>query len=793
MEILEVERTLFMNEKGEVTRLQVRWYRDQLEGGTKNDPLYWGAVTPVQLASMLRDAKGARDNWYEELFFFVIGDPKYHFPWSQKVHDLLRGERTLTAARVLREKEEGSDITFVAVNMRKPGGAGWSLKLLAPPELYDRICHNAATDPRYHSRGAQGVLEAINETWVGIPWASVLKHTKASVIRQLVAPPPQNVPTMAIVPRGPHQFFQIDLIYVHGPHVGKVANMIDMFTKFAWTFAIRDECKVGTVWDAVEPVLREEFRKANRLWGVSPDRFIVHTDNGAEFQKEFDEEVKRRGWDHRKGVALHPQAQGGVERFNRTWKSLFFAQSMYSHVGKLPFPSRLQLATRTYNERVHSVTGVTPQRLHELTGDPSTLDSEELVGIMARVVAKFDKNLEMTTEWWWTHRKEIMKEGELCRRFLLREPARIRQEYKRQRKSYRQNWSTQVYQVLRSYVGPLVTRNHPAPPGKKLIEDLNPISIPGKDQVLLHGPVYRIAAVSLDSHGNWVRDDPSEKGEMPAYGLDVMRITYLPERRYRDPLLGTPPEPTDILSKGDDDALEEELEKRPQRPPTPKPKLAGEPRHYAHRTGRMVLRAKKGPKGGGVQKEGLSPAQVETAYETLRLGKAVPYDPEEPSQYSYVPHVVDIEEFDNVSLFFGSLGEECRSLSAAVLYATRSGELTYAVLKAWYLGPHQIKPYAIILFNGNDKEALLVAEILGDGGHRDWTEDRRFFLAKVPDLPNWPKLDPTGYVAACWAEYLADKFPTFEQFQDAMDKRKLEEPTVAILERLANEGLEKTD
>lgn len=89
-----------------------------------------------------------------------------------------------------------------------------------------------------------------------------------------------------------------------------ILNIIDSYSKFVWSFALKDKTMATYV---------KVFRKLFQTEG--PPRKL-HTDNGTEFKNSFLNElcaqfnVKRRF-----GRARHPQSQGQIERFNGTLKN----------------------------------------------------------------------------------------------------------------------------------------------------------------------------------------------------------------------------------------------------------------------------------------------------------------------------------------------------------------------------------------------------------------------------------------------------------------------------------------
>ncbi|KAI3354580.1 hypothetical protein L3Q82_019085 [Scortum barcoo] len=98
-------------------------------------------------------------------------------------------------------------------------------------------------------------------------------------------------------------------------------------------------------------------------WGVSD---TITTDNGPQFvSADFTAFAEGRGIKHIRTALSHPQANGGVERFNQTLKN-----GLRAHLADgLPFPSALQSTLLHYRATPHATTGSSPALLmlgHEL-------------------------------------------------------------------------------------------------------------------------------------------------------------------------------------------------------------------------------------------------------------------------------------------------------------------------------------------------------------------------------------------------------------------------------------------
>jgi hypothetical protein len=122
--------------------------------------------------------------------------------------------------------------------------------------------------------------------------------------------------------------------------------IIDICTRFAWLFALRDKTGVSVA---------AAFRS---LFTVCGKPLIIQSDNGSEFRNiDFETLMKRAGVEHRCVTPYYPQANGAAERVIRTVKE---------HLNALckgdtsAWPHYLAEVQYGYNTTVHRRHGSTP-------------------------------------------------------------------------------------------------------------------------------------------------------------------------------------------------------------------------------------------------------------------------------------------------------------------------------------------------------------------------------------------------------------------------------------------------
>jgi transposase InsO family protein len=132
--------------------------------------------------------------------------------------------------------------------------------------------------------------------------------------------------------------------------------VIDVFSKYAWVRAVSKKDATRIV-----SALEEIFEENKRLTGRYPS--VMQSDNAREFNanivKDFFEE---HGVKQVFSPSYLPQAQGIVERFNRTLKNAIF--SNFTKRGTNQYVDILPEIVNSYNNSFHTTIKDTPARIH---------------------------------------------------------------------------------------------------------------------------------------------------------------------------------------------------------------------------------------------------------------------------------------------------------------------------------------------------------------------------------------------------------------------------------------------
>lgn len=196
-------------------------------------------------------------------------------------------------------------------------------------------------------------------------------------LHQLYAPSRKRKTIKATVVKRPFNQVGIDLIDMTSfEHNGyKYAlTAIDLFSKKGWAKSLKSKDEDASL-SAIKALLAAPgFKKTH----------VLRSDNGAEFKNE---KVARflasKGVKQVFSSADTPQANGAIERFNRTVKGL--VRRYISYTDKIDWPTQIKKLIDNYNNTRHETTGKVP---NAVAGERSTEALNETEKRLRRAVAK---------------------------------------------------------------------------------------------------------------------------------------------------------------------------------------------------------------------------------------------------------------------------------------------------------------------------------------------------------------------------------------------------------------------
>lgn len=157
-------------------------------------------------------------------------------------------------------------------------------------------------------------------------------------------------------PAGPFQHVAVDIVgpFEQGTYDCRFAiTLIDYFSKWP-EVAFASSATTDTVIAFLASIFAREGNPCT-----------ITTDNGPQFMSTaFADFLKERNIKHIRTSVYHPQANGGVERFNRVLKDCIQA----AQVAQRPWKSEVTTLLQNYSATAHATTGESPFEL--LRGRP---------------------------------------------------------------------------------------------------------------------------------------------------------------------------------------------------------------------------------------------------------------------------------------------------------------------------------------------------------------------------------------------------------------------------------------
>lgn len=275
--------------------------------------------------------------------------------------------------RLLAEQEDSDYVLLndILYSVRKPPLNAEIKERLVLPSIY----HEQVIARAHKEVGHQGIAKTMLHILEAYKWPKMKETIKEYIrtcpkclaySRKPIYTPMGEMP----VPELPNQLISMDLI---GP-----LPETEKGNKYALT--IIDHC---TGWAEVFP-LRNKTNKA--VWDAFADLYlprhgipaIILTDNGQEFCAErFREYLQQLNIKHRRITPYHPQANGKIERFNKTFKEMI-TKSIDNNPAT--WENKISDVLLAHHISVSSVTGHTPFYLtygrHPRTPLPTLLPQE---------------------------------------------------------------------------------------------------------------------------------------------------------------------------------------------------------------------------------------------------------------------------------------------------------------------------------------------------------------------------------------------------------------------------------
>lgn len=216
--------------------------------------------------------------------------------------------------------------------------------------------------------GITNFYKTIRTKYLNIKRDDVKAFIKKQVNKQLIGNYRHrtNKPIIALYP---NQLWCIDLIEIdnnlttRNKNFRYIVNVIDVFSRKLWLEPMKVKTSIST---------RNAFRKIIERAGVKPKYLI--SDNGTEFEKDFNEYCKENEIKQRFNRAYAPEANGIVERHNKEIRKLM--KNVFIENGNNVWINNIRKIENIHNETYTSSIKNIPNKVWTTRNKPYT--AEEL-------------------------------------------------------------------------------------------------------------------------------------------------------------------------------------------------------------------------------------------------------------------------------------------------------------------------------------------------------------------------------------------------------------------------------
>mgnify|MGYP001595898211 CR=1 FL=1 len=337
-------------------------------------------------------------------------------------------------------------------------------KIIVPYEYIVNFLEKLYNDPKTGLRGIDKLFKYIQERYVGISRADVEKFVKNNETNQLHLPRVKAVVNKPIISRSIGNRIHCDLIDMSkyaglNNGVNWLLTVIDAFSKFVWVVPLKNKEAI-TVADAMSDIIATMDKVPN----------VCQTDNGSEFvSAEWKYLMGRYEIIHVRAKPYHARANGAIERFNRTIKTLI-ARYM-THYNTQHYIGVLADLVLNYNNSSHSTTNHTPDYAYYRS---SKQEQKQIL----------EKQINRATK--WVSEANQLKLPTIHKGDVVRLSAEVNKEVRKNtlnRKGYDRHWSDELYRISR-----ISQSKSSAYPDIYHIEDISGLPIRGefyRDQLML--------------------------------------------------------------------------------------------------------------------------------------------------------------------------------------------------------------------------------------------------------------------------------------------------------------------
>lgn len=260
-------------------------------------------------------------------------------------------------------KEQGKLFIFVKYNGRKT-----KVEIIRPSNK-NNVLKILYEDPLTTKNGRDSFYAKVREKYANISREYTFNWLKGQENYQLHLIQPRERILRPSSDKKINSKWQIDLIDMSnysGPtnrNQKWILTVIDVFSKYAWAAEMPNK-KAFTIRENLEEILN----LGHDITGNYPD--IIQSDNGGEFiNKDMKYLLETFEIKHLRIPTYLPQANGIIERFNRTLKQMIF--SNFTKTGTTKWVDMLQIFIKSYNNSIHTTIKDKPINIHKPDRNPT--------------------------------------------------------------------------------------------------------------------------------------------------------------------------------------------------------------------------------------------------------------------------------------------------------------------------------------------------------------------------------------------------------------------------------------
>ena len=266
--------------------------------------------------------------------------------------------------------------------------------------------------------GRDKLFKTLQERGIDIPRHRIEKWLKSQKLYQMTKPTKKQKNFQIIQSKNVNKVWNIDLVEIGS---GIILGCIDSFSRYSYGRVLPDK-KAKSVVDGLKSILNGGTPSSPTASGIAKKPSLIVSDNGPEFVgKETEAFLKKESIKHITTTPHNPQANGKIERWNRTIKDLYKKLDMKDEQSIHLDQDILNKLVKSYNNSYHEKIKMSPV-------EAIKPENHEEINSINKKHASFE-----------TINADDVKVGDKVRVVVKHEEENAKQ--------YRPNWSEEIYTI----------------------------------------------------------------------------------------------------------------------------------------------------------------------------------------------------------------------------------------------------------------------------------------------------------------------------------------------------------